>query len=794
MIRQEYPRPKFNLREARKIARQLFGLEVKAEYLAGYSCRNFYLSDGRGKEYVLKISSRGETRDELDLQNKAMEFLSSRLLRIKFPKVLPALNGEVINEVEGKDGHRYYVRLLTYIPGEIFSCLKKPPFLIWKNLGSLLGLVDQALLDFHHPAARREISWDLKNLLWAKERLNFIEDKEKRRLIDYHLTQLELRVLPELFRLRQSLIYNDANENNLIIEMAKPGSSKKPKIIGLIDFGDMVETYTAAEIAIALTYAMMNKDDPLAVATPLLSAYHRVFPLKEEEIEVIPDLILARLCISVTMSAWRQKEEPPNKYISISQKPAWVLLNKLLENNPEKIKRLFLKSCGFQPKMIGLGGKEILDRRKKHFSSALSLTYRRPLHLVRGALQYLYDREGKSYLDAVNNVCHLGHCHPRVVRAVCHQMSRLNTNSRYLYELFVRYAEKLIGKFPSPLRYVFLVNSGSEANDLALRLALNYTGGTEIIVIDGAYHGNLSSLVAISPYKFDGPGGQGAPPYVHKVMTPDPYRGPYRYSDKKAGEKYALAVKEAIENINSQGKKLVAFIAESIMGCAGQILFPPGYLKKAFELVRQAGGVCIADEVQVGFGRVGDYFWGFEIQEVVPDIVTLGKPIGNGHPLGAVITNQEIAQAFVTGMEYFNTYGGNPVSCAAGLAVLEAIEEEDLQENARRVGAYLKSELKELQKKHRLIGDVRGMGLFLGVELVRNRETLEPATEEARLVIEYMKELGVLVSTDGPFQNVIKIKPPLIFNEHNANQLIEALDLSLKMGTQTFFSSYNQKA
>jgi len=787
-MKEEFPRPKFDLREARRIARELFGLKVEAEYLAGYSCRNFYLRDDQAREFVLKISAINETREELDLQNKAMEFLASRLPQIKFPRVIPALNGELINEVEGKDGKRYLVRLLTFIPGDVFSRLKSPPLSTWKELGSLLGLIDQALLNFHHPAARREIPWDLKNVLWSKERLKFIRERDKRRLIDYHLTQLELRVLPELIRLRQSIIYNDANENNLIIKETDSASGRRPKIIGLIDFGDMAESYTAAEIAIALTYAMMNKEDPFAVATELLSAYHQVFPLKEEEIELLLDLILARLCISVTMSAWRKREEPTNKYISVSEQPAWRLLEKLLETNPEKIRQLFLKACGFEPRIKGLRKEEIQAKRENYFSAALSLTYRRPIHLVRGALQYLYDAEGKTYLDAINNVCHLGHCHPRVVRAVSHQMSLLNTNTRYLYEPLVRYAEKLIAKLPPPLRYIFLVNSGSEANDLALRLAFNFTGGTEIVVIDGAYHGNLSSLINISPYKFDGPGGQGAPPYVHKVMTPDPYRGPYKYGDKLAGKKYARLVKEVIERIQSQGKRVAAFVAESIMGCAGQIFFPPGYLKEAFAYVRRAGGVCIADEVQVGFGRVGECFWGFETQDAIPDIVTLGKPIGNGHPLGAVITTEDIARAFVTGMEYFNTYGGNPVSCAAGLAVLEAIEEEGLQDNARQVGAYLKSGLKELQKQHVLIGDVRGMGLFLGVELVKDRETLEPATGEASHVIEKMKDLGVLVSTDGPFRNVIKIKPPLVFNQSNADRLLEALDLSLKMVTQTFFS------
>ncbi len=781
MKRQEYPRPDFNLKEARHIARELFNLEVKAQYLSGYSCRNFYLRDRHGQEYVLKISNRGETTEELDLQNRAMEYLASQVRWLHFPRVLPAVNGELVNEVEGRDGQKYLARLLTYVPGEPLSRLSSVPLATFKDLGSLLGSIDLALQSFSHPAACREIPWDLKNVLWSQERLRFVPDPAKRRLIDFHLAQLELRVLPRLRELRETIIYNDANENNLLVKDLK---ATRPRITGLIDFGDMVKTYTAAEVAIAMTYAMMGKEDPVSLAAALLAAYHRVFQLEEQEINVLADLIIARLCISVTMSAWRRREEPENRYISISEKPAWTLLETLLQTNPEKINRVFRRACGLGPKPLRFPKGQLREKRRQHFSGALSLAYRRPLHLVRGALQYLYDAEGKTYLDGVNNVCHLGHCHPRVVRAVSAQMTNLNTNTRYLYEQLALYAERLTSKLPSPLRFCFFVNSGSEANDLALRLAFNFTGGTEIIVIDGAYHGNLTSLVAISPYKFDGPGGKGAPPYVHKVMTPDPYRGPYKSTDPQAGTKYGLDVKRAVEMIAAEGKKPAAFIAESMMGCAGQIIFPPGYLKKAFEYVRQAGGVCIADEVQVGFGRAGDYFWGFEAQEVLPDIVTLGKPIGNGHPLGAVITTEEIAKAFVTGMEYFNTFGGNPVSCAAGLAVLEAIEEEGLQEEARRVGGYLKKGLAELRRSHKLIGDVRGMGLFLGVELVRDRKTLEPATQEAARIVETVKDLGVLLSTDGPWRNVIKIKPPLVFNEQNADQLVEALDVALKkMGT-----------
>jgi 4-aminobutyrate aminotransferase-like enzyme len=393
------------------------------------------------------------------------------------------------------------------------------------------------------------------------------------------------------------------------------------------------------------------------------------------------------------------------------------------------------------------------------------VSYEKPLKIVRGFLQHLYDETGRPYLDAVNNVTHVGHCHPKVVEAARRQMANLNTNTRFLHENLVRYAERLCATMPDPLSVCFFVNSGSEANDLALRLAWTRTGRRDLVVLDGAYHGNLSSLIDISPYKFDGPGGRGAPSHVHKVPMPDPYRGPH-----EEGEEYAEYVRRAVEE-----NRAAAFIGESLLGCGGQVVPPEGYLKAVARHVRDAGALYIADEVQVGFGRVGSHFWAFEAQGAVPDIVTLGKPMGNGHPLAAVVTTPEIAASFHTGMEYFNTYGGNPVSCAVGMAVLDVIEEEGLMENARRVGDHLKAGLESLKEEFSLIGDVRGCGLFLGVELVRDRETLEPADREAAAVIEHMKEAGILVSTDGPLHNVLKIKPPLVFTVNDADRLIDAL-------------------
>jgi 4-aminobutyrate aminotransferase-like enzyme len=425
-------------------------------------------------------------------------------------------------------------------------------------------------------------------------------------------------------------------------------------------------------------------------------------------------------------------------------------------------------------------GDDILASRRDHIGPSLSVSYRRPLTIVRGWMQHLYDADGRTYLDAVNNVPHVGHCHPRVVEAGRRQMAVLNTNTRYLHERLVQYAERLCVTLPEPLRVCYFVNSGSEANELALRLARCFTGSRDTIVVNVAYHGNTNAAVEVSPYKFDGPGGAGARPHVHVVPTPDVYRGIYRGPSNDAGAQYAAQVAATVDRLLASGRRTGAFIAESILSCAGQVVLPPGYLRGAYEAVRAGGGLCIADEVQVGFGRVGSHFWAFETQGVVPDIVTMGKPIGNGHPLGAVVTTPEIARAFANGMEYFNTYGGNPVSCAIGLAVLDVIRDEGLQVRARDVGEHLLNGLRSLMRHHPLIGDVRGMGLFVGVELVRDRETLEPAGTQAGLVANRMRDRGVLVSTDGPFHNVLKIKPPLCFTARDADRLVSTLEEILR--------------
>ncbi|HMA45679.1 MAG TPA: aminotransferase class III-fold pyridoxal phosphate-dependent enzyme, partial [Frankiaceae bacterium] len=418
----------------------------------------------------------------------------------------------------------------------------------------------------------------------------------------------------------------------------------------------------------------------------------------------------------------------------------------------------------------------VLAARLAHVGRNLSVSYREPLRIVRGWMQYLYDETGRAYLDAYNNVPLVGHSHPRVVRAVQQQMALLNTNTRYLHENLTRYAERLTALLPEPLKVCYVLNSATEANELALRLSRAHTGREDVVVLAAAYHGHSTTLIDISPYKFDGPGGSGRKPWVHVAPLPDDYRGPYRRGDPDAGAKYARSVAELVAELRGAGRGLAAFIAESLPSVGGQIVLPAGYLAEVYRHVRAAGGVCIADEVQVGFGRLGTHLWGFEAQGVVPDVVVLGKPAGNGFPLGVVVTTPAIAASFDNGMEFFSTFGGNPVACAAGLAVLDVVRDEGLQARALRVGGHLRDRLADLMARHPAIGDVRGSGLFLGVELVRDRGTLEPAPEQARYVADRLRECGVLTGTDGPLHNVLKLRPPLIVSESDADLLVAVLD------------------
>jgi len=1011
--------PKFSEPDAVRL--DLFGLDVSAKQLPSERDQNFRLTTPDCKIYVLKLANAAENRDVLDFQNQAMVHIAAKRnifdkRTAVVPDVLSTTTGEQIAAVQGLDGATHFVRLLTYLPGKPLALIKPHDADLLASLGRFFANIDQALQDFDHPATHRDFHWDLKNAgRIIDDYLKYIKAPQHRRLVKDLLKRFRAEAEPQLPDLRTGIIHNDANDYNVLVE---PDGRWRNTVTGVIDFGDMVYTRIVHEVAIACAYAMLDKADPLAAAGHVVAGYHHTFPLTEQELAVLFDLICMRLCMSVSHSANQSRYEPDNEYLRISEQPAWDLLFRLADIHPRLAQYTFRQACGLDPvpqtkkivrwlasnaaefaplvdgnlndphplvfdlsvgslllggdgdsadtaavteklsaqmqaadvevgigrynearlvyateqfevqtdelpesrtvhlgldlympagsrvyapldgkvhsfnnnrapldygptiiiahrtgdgdrfdtlyghlspdslkglkvgmavpkgrpiarigdtavnggwpphlhfqimvDMLGEHGNfpgvarpslrdiwldlspdpnvilgipeacfpstgrsraEILGFRRKNLGRNLSIAYKNPLKIVRGRGQYLYTEDGQAYLDGINNVCHVGHCHPRVVAAGQLQMPVLNTNTRYLHDNIITYAERLLSKFPDPLSVCYFVCTGSEANELALRLARTFTGQQEIITVDGAYHGNTQALIDISPYKHDGPGGRGTPGGVAKVLMPDGYRGPHKGSGADVGAKYAEYVREAVEQIRAGNNGLSAFICESMLGCGGQIVLPDNYLAEAFKHVRAAGGLCIVDEVQVGFGRVGSHLWAFETQNVVPDIVTLGKPIGNGHPLAAVITTAEIADTFANGMEYFNTFGGNPVSCAIGMAVMDVIEEEGLQENAGRTGQRLLDGLKELMAKYPLIGDVRGLGLYIGVELVVDRKTLEPATEHADYIINRMRDHGILISTDGPLENVLKMKPPIVFSEKNADEVVYALDKILQ--------------
>jgi 4-aminobutyrate aminotransferase-like enzyme/Ser/Thr protein kinase RdoA (MazF antagonist) len=1013
MLDVKFEPPTFSVADAERLAQQYYGLRASARSLPSERDQNFLLADDSGRQFVLKLANAGDQESVLDLQNKAMEHLAIAAPFLQLPRLCRTTKGETIVQVENGDGSKHFLRLLTYVSGKLFAKVSPHAPELLRSLGSALGTITKGLVDFHHPSANRELKWDARRAGWIRGYLKFVDQSERRRLVEHFLDDFETNVALRLSALRTSVIYNDANDYNVIVG---EGDAWTRRVIGVVDFGDMLRTTTVSDLAVGAAYAMLGKPAPLAAAAHVVTGYHEAFPLAEGELEILFSLICMRLCVSVTNSAYQRTVMPANEYLTISEAPAWELLERLAAIHPQFAHFLFRHACGLEanprtpairrwieknsalfakliepdPKsgrhvvfdlsvdshqvglldgwqdaqttterlfasmksagtplgvgryneprcfytssgfrvegidgpewrtihigldlfeepgspvfapldgivhsfhnnnlpldygptivlqhapgddalpfctlyghlsedsleglregmpvkrgaqiarignfptnggwpphlhfqiitdMLGRRGDfpgvvlarereiwlsispdpnlivgipdlhektrtemkpaQILSLRSQLLGKSLSLSYRQPLEIVRGSMQYLYDECGRPFLDSVNNVAHVGHCHPRVVRAGQEQMAILNTNTRYLHEYLVRYAERLTAKFPEPLRICFFVCSGSEANELALRLARARTQRKDIVVLDAAYHGNTSSLIEISPYKFDGPGGAGAPPHVHKVPLPDDYRGRYKRGDTQAGAKYAQHVSDAIKKAAREGRKIGAFIAESLPGCGGQIVLPPNFLREAYRHVRAAGGVCIADEVQTGFGRVGSRFWGFETQDIVPDIVTMGKPMGNGHPLAAVVTTAEIAASFANGMEYFNTFGGNPVSCAIGMAVLDVIDDEHLQAHARDVGTHLLNGLDALRTKHPVIGDVRGLGLFLGVEVVHDRETLAPAVDQAAYLVNRMRECGILLSTDGPFHNVIKIKPPLAFSRADADLLIATMD------------------
>lgn len=737
--------------------------------LAGYENIN-YLIQYKEQKYILKSYRWNQGLAAiLEAENDMLLHLQSQS-KLETPQPVPFIDGSYLQETTINNQH-LLLRSLTFLEGTFIGDATTTKELC-HSLGLAMANLNKNLSTYDNYVLRaREDVWDLQYFHLNQPYIDDIPDPHNRNIVRYFFLQHQERVAPLLPKLRKQIIHGDANEWNVLTD--------KNHVCGLIDFGDSCYSHLINELAIAMTYASYDKEQPLEWAIPVLKAYHSLIPLQIEEIEVLYYLIAARLCTSVCNSAYARKTAPENDYATVSEKHAWHMLHKWLRINPLRAEILFKEASG-HPVAAASSADQALQKRHKHVSSILSVSYDEPIQMHAAAFQYMYDAHGNTFLDAYNNIPHVGHSHPVVVKAGQRQMATLNTNTRYLYDLLPRYAEKLLSYFPEKLTKVFFVNSGSAASDLAMRMAQAHTGHHHIMVTEHGYHGNTQIGIDISDYKFNNKRGQGRRPHIIKTQIPDTYNGPYR--EKDAGHKYA---QDAIVQLKSASQPIAAFVSEPIVGCGGQVPLASGYLKELYPAVREQGGICISDEVQTGFGRLGDHFWGYESQQVVPDMIILGKPIANGHPMGAVVTTEEIAHSFEKGVEFFSSFGGNPVSCTIALAVLDVIEEEHLQAQAKAVGDYYKSLFLDLKETYKYLGDVRGSGLFIGVEIIHpdSKKTNRPLAHHIK---NELRHRHILVSTDGPDDSVLKSKPPLCFTKENAQEVV----VNIKDILDSYMKSY----
>lgn len=740
---------------AQKLLNKYFGISGTLKRLNAYASEN-YLVTTENEKYVLKVYINNDNPELIAAESEVLTALNSTGKPLGLPRPIKTIDGEFQAIFQEGDNH-YIVRLLTFIEGTFLAEIE-PDKNCYESLGAYLADLDSELLKLKSPIIQnRNYHWNIQQIHLLKDKIDHIDTASKQNLVRYFILQYNENARPVSHGFRHSILHNDSHEWNIL--------TQDQRVTGAIDFGDIVYGPLVQEVAISISYAMMASDDPWSTASIILKSYHQRLPLLREEIEVLYYYIAARLCISVCISAYSKTLDPENNYITISEKPAWDLLYKLIKSNPIRAKNLLLRACGFE--VTEHNTSSDIQSRNRFLSKALSLSYTSPIKMKSAAFQYMYEANGKTYLDCANNIFHVGHSHPRVIEAAQRQFARLNTNTRYLYDELNGYAENLLSKFDARLSKVFFVNSGSAATDLALRLSRNFTGTNRTLVMDHGYHGNTAAAIEVSAYKFNGKGGMGKSDHIFIAPLP--------------GEGDKDTILSTLRSDLESDQRIGTFIAESIVGCGGQVPLSPSYVQGLHQMIRLQGGVCIADEVQTGFARVGSHFWAFETQGITPDIVIIGKPMGNGHPLAAVVTTNEIAESFENGMEFFSSFGGNPVSCVIGQAVLDVIEEEELQQHAFDTGNYLVEQLNQLKATATNISDVRGSGLFLGIELIDEKG---PATNLTTKVIDEMKENGILLGIDGPHHNVIKFKPPMCFNKDNADLLVDKLKSALSSASK----------
>ena len=736
-----------------------WGLEGELTAVHGERDRNFRV-DTPGGRYLLKVHNPADGDDVLDLQCSALRHLRTVAPDLPVPDVVPTRQGHPWVSITGRDGRRSLAWVMTWLDGRHPDPAELPPAQLreWGRTSARLG---QALRGFVHPAASYPIAWDIRRLPQLRPWLSAVEES-RRPAVRAVLDRFDERVIPQLLTMRHQVVHNDLAPGNVLVD-------DNLAVTGITDFGDMTHTALVCDLAVAAADLLSGREEGLELAPEVLSGYDATTPLEPGEVGLVADLMAGRYAAAILITAWRTQQQGSAPKVD---EEAYDRLEVMLDTGLDTLRARFTAAVpggsGRTSYVVSAlpyhrrPTSELLLARSRGLAG-LELSYTHPLHLVSGRGVFLEGADGRRYLDAYNNVPVVGHSHPAVVDAVCSQLALLNTNSRYLHEAPVELAERLLATLPARFDRVLLVNSGSEANDLAWRVARHATGSSGGIATAFAYHGVTEATYAFSPESW----GDSPPPAHMRLVEPPPTP--------------PAAVASAVESLEATGLGVAAMFVDGVFTSDGIHGPSHDWTAAAAATVHAAGGLYVADEVQAGHGRTGDSLWSFVAGEVPADLVTLGKPMGNGYPVAAVCGPAELVDPFVADTDYFSTYGGGTAACVAATAVLRVIEEEALVARVATTGARLLTALREATADDPQVAEVRGWGLALGVDVV-DGATGRPDPERATRVVDDMRDRAVLIGRTGREGATLKIRPPLVFGDDHIDLLVDAFEGSLRAG------------
>jgi 4-aminobutyrate aminotransferase-like enzyme/Ser/Thr protein kinase RdoA (MazF antagonist) len=751
--------PELDLSALRDSLATSWGLEGELTAVHGERDRNFRVDASSGR-YLLKVHNPADSEEVLDFQYSALRHIRAVAPDVPVPGVVPTRQGQRSVALTGLDGRRSLAWVMTWLEGRHPASEEMGPTQLreWGRMSARLG---QALRGFVHPAASYPIAWDIRRLPQLRPWLAAV-DEARRPAVRAVLDRFEQRVAPELATVRAQVVHNDLAPTNVLVDDTLV-------VTGITDFGDMTHTALICDLGVATADVLSGRHDALELAHEVLSGYAAVTPLEPQEVGLLADLMAGRYAACVLITAWRTQQLGSAPQID---EAAYDQLEAMLDVGLDTLTARFTTASASGPTSPPYRGSGLPYRRRpttdllrtrSQVLGGLEVSYAQPVHLVSGRGMFLQGADGRRYLDAYNNVPVLGHSHPAVVDAVCSQLATLNTNSRYLQEAPVELAERLLVTLPARFDRVLLVNSGSEANDLAWRIARHATGATGGIVTSWAYHGVTEATFAFSPESWG-----ASPPPPHMRLVEPPPTSP-------------TAVTSAAESLADNGHGVAAMFVDGVFTSDGIRGPAHEWTTEAAATVHAAGGLYVADEVQAGHGRTGDALWSFSAGQVPADLVTLGKPMGNGYPVAAVCGPAELVDPFIADTDYFSTFGGGTAACAAAVAVLRTLEEEHVVARVAATGARLLTALRGVASEDPQVGDVRGWGLAVAVDIV-DPATGRPDPGRTGRTVEAMRERGVLIGRTGQERATLKIRPPLIFGDEHADLLIEGLKDSLRVG------------